>query len=386
MYNQNVKVVSVVCLVFCLMAFLFGDKKEDFVWALPEDNVNVVEEIIKNNEKLELVSNETYQNNFVYLAFQKDDVFSSYFVDVKSGNESDFLDYVKEKRKEEFINKINDLVSRKYPKFISDVLTNPETKKYYQICSDKILVHYSKDQVVPSVLESIYIEISAEEIKDYLKFKFKPIMAGDAVHVENKKAIALTFDDGPNGERTNKIVELLEQNKAHATFFMVGNKMEAGKNVILNVLNKGNEIGSHSYNHKNMKRMKLKEVIESEAKTKEIYYKITGREYLYTRPPYGNINKKIKENIDTIFVNWNLDTEDWLHRDKNYIVDYVLENVKDGAIILMHDSYDSTVDAVRDLLPKLYAKGYQVLSISELAKLKGKTLKPNNLYRSISSN
>ena len=95
------------------------------------------------------------------------------------------------------------------------------------------------------------------------------------------------------------------------------------------------------------------------------------------------INEKIKESLNTIFINWNLDTEDWLHRNKEHIVNYVMENVSDGAIILMHDLYDTTVEAVEELLPKLYAEGYQVMSISELAEIKDKKLEMHSVYRSI---
>lgn len=164
---------------------------------------------------------------------------------------------------------------------------------------------------------------------------------------------------------------------------MVGNKMEAGKETILNVLNNGNEIGSHSYDHKNMKRAKLEDIISGEAKTNDIYKGITGKDLNLLRPPYGNITKEIKEALNMTFINWNLDTEDWLHRNKKHIVDYVMENASDGDIILMHDSYDTTVDAVEELLPLLYANGFQVVSISELANLKGINLETHTLYHNL---
>ena len=87
--------------------------------------------------------------------------------------------------------------------------------------------------------------------------------------------------------------------------------------------------------------------------------------------------------MDTTFITWNVDTEDWLHRDKDYIVNHILEHVSDGDIVLMHDVYETTIDAVEEVLPKLYAAGYQVVSVSELAELKGRTLEKHSLYRSL---
>jgi peptidoglycan/xylan/chitin deacetylase (PgdA/CDA1 family) len=203
---------------------------------------------------------------------------------------------------------------------------------------------------------------------------------------KDKKTVALTFDDGPNGAKTRQIVDILESNKAHATFFMIGNRMASYASTIKTVLDAGNEIGSHSYDHTNMRKKKIKELLENEEKTQEIYYGITGQYLKYTRPPYGAINSSVKEALDTIFITWSLDTEDWLHRDKDYIVNYVMENVQDGDIILMHDSYNSTVEATRELLPKLYAEGYQVVSVSELANLKGRVLENNTIYRALKNN
>ncbi len=390
MKEVNGKLISAILLVMAIPIFIFlGGRNDALVVALASNReaTSKVDELLKENEDKELVSNETIDDKFIYLAFQKEEEFTSFLIDTKTGEEKDFLDYVKEDKRDDFKKKVNTLLYLKYPQFIADVLAKEETIKNYQILQNEFVIHYNKENITPNVEEKLYLRVNYNEVKDWLDF---PISLDSEYENENgynfnknQKAVAFTFDDGPNGEKTNKIVNILEQNKAHATFFMVGNRMEYGKETILNVLNKGNEIGSHSYNHKNMKRMKIEDIVSGEEKTKEIYHTITGRDLIYTRAPYGNVNTQIKESLDTIFINWNLDTEDWLHRDKDYIVNYVMENVKDGDIILMHDLYDSTVEAVEELLPKLYAEGYQVTSVSELAALKGKTLEMHSVYRSI---
>lgn len=390
MKEVNIKLISAILVILGISILIwFGNDKDALVVVLrKKKDFNLkVEELIKQNEDKELVRNENFKDKFIYLEFQKDNECFSYFIDTVTGEEKDFFAYVKEDKREEFNTKIQNLLYLKYPKFIADSLSLEETQKTYQILQDELFIYYDNSVIEPQVFEKLYLGVSYKEIQNCLDFAVssseETLEESGYSYDKNKKSVALTFDDGPNGEKTNKIVKLLEQNKAHATFFMVGNKMEYGKETILNVLNKGNEIGSHSYSHKNMKRMKIEDIMSDEEKTKEIFNNITGREIIYTRPPYGNINQKIKESLNTIFINWNLDTEDWLHRDKEYIVNYVMENVSDGSIILMHDLYDTTVEAVEELLPKLYAEGYQVMSISELAQLKGKTLEMHEVYRSI---
>lgn len=385
-----VKVISsVLLIVLCLFLLLFGKNANFSVMAFQnKEKVEVkVEEIINSNAEMVLMESKTIQNKFVYLFFQKDKEMQTFFVDKETGEEENFTHYLKVGSEEAFNEKVNELLELKYPKFISDALKTESVAKTYQLLDKMLVIFYNVREVLPEISEDIYLQVDFNEIKDYLDFA---VTVNEEYENENgytldknKKAIALTFDDGPSGNLTNRLVEILEQNKAHATFFMVGNRMEAGAAVIRNVLSKGNEIGSHSYAHKNMKRQKLEDIVSGEEKTKEIYRNITGQELLYTRPPYGNVNKNIKEALDTVFITWNVDTEDWLHRDKDYIVNHIMEHAEDGDIILMHDIYNTTIDAVAEVLPKLYAAGYQVVTISELAELKGINLETHSLYRSL---
>ena len=389
MKEVNIKIILAAIITMVIPLLIFESNKNNNLLdvfnesKLAEQTIN---DLIVLNEDKELVANKTYDKKFIYLAFKKADELTSYIIDSKTGEEKEFYNYIKDDKKEEFNKKINELLYLKYPNFIADVLKN-SSKRTYEIKDNEMIIYFSSEGIVLKVEDDLFLKVNYNEIKDYLDFK---VTLDSDYELENgynfdknKKTIAFSFDDGPNGSRTNKIVSLLKENKAHATFFMVGNKMEAVKETILNVLNNGNEIGSHSYDHKNMKRAKLEDIISGEAKTNDIYKGITGKDLNLLRPPYGNITKEIKDSLNMTFVNWNLDTEDWLHRNKKHIVDYVMENVSDGDIILMHDSYDSTVDAVLELLPLLYANGFQVVSISELANLKGINLEPHTLYHNL---
>lgn len=389
MKEVKVKLIPIFLFIVVLPLFLFHIQKETVSFALISNNEleKTVSNIIKENNDKELIENMNFNQKFIYLAFKKDEEITSFLIDTKTFKNEDITSYVKPEKQSEFKNKINYLLYLKYPKYIADELSKEETNKSYEILKNELVIHYECNNIDNLPDEDLFLRVNYNEIKDCLLFTVS--LSGEYTNENgylynpNKKAIAFTFDDGPNGAKTNKIVSLLEENKAHATFFMVGNRMASGKETILNVLNKGNEIGSHSYSHKNMKRMKLNDVLDGEKETEKIYNEITNEHLKYTRPPYGNITNKIKNELDTIFVNWSMDTEDWLHRNKDYVVNYVLEHVKDGDIILMHDLYDSTVEAVEELLPKLYKEGYQVVSISELAKLKGIELEEHNVYRSL---
>ncbi len=368
-----------ILLISIPVLYLNKDKLVKNVFSEEKKTINTVNSIINNNADKTLVTNKNY-NQFIYLAFQNENKKTSYFIDTKTGETKDFEFFIKAEKKEAFQEKINELLDLKYPKFIVETLKGINNKTY--LLEKDLIINYESD-VLPQLEEELSLTVNYEEIQDCIDYEFYPSESKreDGYQFsKDKKTIAFTFDDGPSGKYTNELVEILKENKAHATFFMVGNRMDGGASVMQNVLKNGNEIGSHSYAHKNMARQKINDIIEGEEKTKETYRRITNQEIIYTRPPYGNINKNIKDTLDTIFVTWNVDTEDWLHRDKNYIVNHILEHVKDGDIVLMHDCYESTVEAVREVLPLLYAKGFQVVSISELANLKGVELEKHALY------
>ena len=159
--------------------------------------------------------------------------------------------------------------------------------------------------------------------------------------------------------------------------------MAAQPHILKEVLKSGNEIGGHSYNHANLNRQTKDFLIKDQENLNTVYQSITGETLKLLRPPYGNANSLVKETLNYSLINWNIDTEDWRYKNSDHIYNEILNKVEDGDIILMHDLYDTTIEAVRKLLPELYSRGFQVVTISELAELKGKTLEPHIIYRSI---
>ena len=235
--------------------------------------------------------------------------------------------------------------------------------------------------------EVVSLTINYNEIHDYLDFTHELSLEykneDGYQYSKDKKTVAISFDDGPSSTYNAKFLDVLARNKAHATFFMVGTMMNSCQSCVLNTYKSGNEIGSHTYNHMNMKKNSVEDVSASLKKVDDLFYSITKDHIRYVRPPYGAYSKTNLENVDNPLILWNLDTEDWRYHDVDHIVNYVMDNVSDGSIILMHELYQTSLEALEILLPKLYAAGYQVVSVGELASLQGKELQAGHAYRAI---
>ncbi len=181
----------------------------------------------------------------------------------------------------------------------------------------------------------------------------------------SKPMVALTFDDGPS-IYTDEILETLKKYNSNASFFVLGNKVDAHSSTIIKMYQNGNEIGNHSYNHRWLTKLSKTEQIEQINKTQELIKKYTSFTPIYLRPTYGSVNNSLRDNINLDIILWNIDTKDWKNKNVNTIVNNALKDVKDGSIILMHDTYKRTSEAVKIIVPKLIENGYQLVTISEL--------------------
>ena len=284
----------------------------------------------------------------------------------------------------EFKNAFGNLPDLKYPNFISDVLSKNDKTNTYFIKDNELVIYYYDYEIEPLPNEELSLHINYNEIKDYMDITIKldkTYENEDGSKIDlNKKIVALTFDDGP-GAYTSRLIDILNNNKAHATFFMLGKNLSLYKDTVKKVHDNNMEIGYHSYNHKNFKRQKLETIVEEFNESNETLKSITGDTFHLIRPPYGSINEKIKESLDASFILWNVDTEDWRHKNTDYLTEYVLQKAQDGNIILFHDIHKSSVDAIEKLLPYLYVEGYQVVTVSSLANVTKTDLELHKSYR-----
>lgn len=196
-----------------------------------------------------------------------------------------------------------------------------------------------------------------------------------------KPMVALTFDDGPYAKVTRRILKSLQENGGRATFFVVGNRIETYAETMKLAYDQGNQIGSHTFDHSDLRTMTVKQLKKEIKKTNKAVSAVIGCDTTALRPPYGNVNKKMRKTIPVPMIYWSLDSEDWKSRDAKSIIKQC-KSVKDGEIILMHDLYPSTAEAVESIVPKLVKSGYQLVTIDELFYYKGIQAKGGKVYYS----
>ena len=196
--------------------------------------------------------------------------------------------------------------------------------------------------------------------------------------------VAITLDDGPHKTLTARAMDAFEKYGGRGTFFQLGEKMDKNPDVVKDVYERGHEVASHTYSHAQLTKLDAAKLDEEIKKTQDACFKITGSEPTLVRPPYGLKNDTVKNALnsyDLTMILWDGDTEDWRYKDPDYLVKYVLENVKEDSIILFHDIHKTSVEAIEKLLPYLYIDGYQLVTISDLANNNGITLEAHKSYR-----
>lgn len=187
---------------------------------------------------------------------------------------------------------------------------------------------------------------------------------------KNKKMVALTYDDGPS-IYTPRVLKTLKGNNAVATFFVVGNRVPTYSDTVKKAHDMGCEIGNHTYEHKNLTRVSEAEVRRQISRTNKNVKKVTGQTPVIMRPTGGATNANVKQWVGMPSIIWSIDTLDWKTRNAGSTKKAVLDHVKDGDIVLMHDLYSATASASETIIPELVKRGYQLVTVSELAECRG---------------
>jgi len=198
----------------------------------------------------------------------------------------------------------------------------------------------------------------------------------------SQPVIALSFDDGP-GIYTNEFLDLLEQYNIRVTFCTIGNLVDTQKDALKRAVELKSEVIGHSWDHKNLAKMNAEDVKKQIETTRDTIEAVTGITVPMFRPPYGAVSetmRSVSEELGFSMVNWNVDPEDWNTKDVDKVYDAVMAQVKDRAIVLSHEIYHSTLEAYKRLIPELLSQGYQIVTVSELLKLKYNSLTPGNIY------
>jgi len=199
---------------------------------------------------------------------------------------------------------------------------------------------------------------------------------------EGERVVALTFDDGP-GRHTDRILDLLEEHGGAATFFVLGYRVENHRSTVERAVEIGSEIAGHSWNHQDFSLLTEDEIAWQIKSASEAIAPFIGGSAGIYRPPYGRTSalvRQVSEQLGYALVNWTVDPRDWEHRDADHIYNHIMNTVQSGDIILMHDIYSSTLEAVERVIPRLIEEGYRLVTVSELiAHLYGE-IKPGTVY------
>lgn len=189
-----------------------------------------------------------------------------------------------------------------------------------------------------------------------------------------KKAIALTFDDGPSPTYTPQILNLLEKYQATATFFQIGNRMERYPEVVHQIVAAGNELGNHSMTHPYENKVGFEQMRSEIAQADRIIQKYQPNHPKLFRPPGGYLDNALlqeakSQGYKVVLWSYHQELRDWSLPGAQVIANHVIRNARNGDIILLHDGGGDrrqTIEALKIFLPALKKKGYQFVTVSEL--------------------
>lgn len=183
---------------------------------------------------------------------------------------------------------------------------------------------------------------------------------------EEAPRVALTFDDGPSEACTPVLLDGLKERGVKASFFLIGKSASEHPELVKRMYEEGHLIGNHTYHHVQLTSMPREKAIEEIDKTNQILKRITGETAEYVRPPFGEWQKGMEEELGVVSVLWSVDPLDWTTQNADEIVNKVVTGIEENDIILLHDCYDSSVKAALRIVDLLQKKGFEFVTVDEL--------------------
>ncbi len=269
--------------------------------------------------------------------------------------------------------------------------------RYFKFTDNGLEIMFPPYQVASWADGEINITIPYEDVNKYLKEQYRDTTKDETVAKEvpnirdltqfrDKKLIAFTFDDGPSTSTTNYLLDNLDKYNARVTFFVLGSRVENNKEVLKKAYLQGNDIGSHTYNHRNLNLVSDSGLIDEVKKTNDKIKEIIGVNPILLRPPYGNLTDHGKELANMHIILWDIDPLDWKYKNKNRVANAIIEHAHDGAIVLVHDIYQSSVEGTLMAMEELEKQGYAFVTITEMAQLRGIDLNYQDTYFNMKKN
>jgi peptidoglycan-N-acetylglucosamine deacetylase len=194
--------------------------------------------------------------------------------------------------------------------------------------------------------------------------------------------LAMTFDDGPSAEYTPRLLDLLKARHLKATFFLIGQNVQAHPELVRRIIAEGHEVGNHTWDHPQLSKLSDERATDEIEKTQDAIRAACGVTPVLLRPPYGALNKPqhvwIPQRLKLNVIYWSVDTLDWKHPGAATITQRVLAGARSGAIILQHDIHAQTIDAMAAALDGLIAKGYRLVTVSALIAMEAPEVSPKS--------
>ncbi|MCL1998154.1 MAG: polysaccharide deacetylase family protein [Turicibacter sp.] len=236
---------------------------------------------------------------------------------------------------------------------------------------------------LPYVEEEEYVVRETPVIRYYNNYE--PISGIETIvpEVPQRRAmVALTFDDGPS-THTSSILDLLEEYNARATFFLLGDRVRSRPNTVRRIYALGNEIGNHSWSHTRFTEITFDEIVRELEMTGTAISELVDYQPILARPPFGSTNQVVKDafaEAGYAVIMWSLDTLDWKYRDSDWIYNIIMDEVRDGSIILLHDLHAQTAVAMERVIPSLIEADFDLVTVSELLAYFYGELVPGKIY------
>jgi len=285
------------------------------------------------------------------------------------------------------ISKIKDYVANSHLRITNDAIMRADKSFFFtELDLEIFLTNYNNLGHISLII------IDYNEIIDYLNVavnlrdSYEPLPERVPEYIppvipQERRMVAFSFDDGPS-RYTTPLLDILERYDARASFFMLGSQMVQRPEVVLEVMLRGHEVGNHTTDHALLTRFRQDQDITRRINgANNIFREITGEQMRLFRPPYGGHNPRVQSLANMPIILWSVDSRDWESRDTNAIVNLVLNEIQDGDIVLFHDLYPTTIEAVEILLPILKAYNFEIVTVSELFTHNDIELLPGQLYR-----
>lgn len=279
--------------------------------------------------------------------------------------------------------RLGDLFSENWVK--KGTSPNEENFKNFTLTDNSMFFFFPAYQVGPWAAGDQYVEIEYITINSLLNSKFakvplepedsdkeitpeppNPQIPEPPVIDDYSKVVALTFDDGPHPTNTTIILDELKKRNAVATFFVLGNRAQYYPELLARIISEGSEIGNHTWNHKQLTKLSTEEIHKQINDTQEIIKYLTDITPTIIRPPYGSVDKRVKQEINMPIILWSVDPEDWKNKNSDMIIGHILTKAKNGDIVLQHDLYEWTAKSVGPIIDDFIAKGYKFVTVSQL--------------------